>query len=143
MKTHKKAFIKVQRITGTLSRMSIQDVSRMSIIFSSDAGNVIFKCIFWWQRGGLLSFRDGEVGLISCLSEKEIPSLPSVQKKNFYVFFEKNHLSFSINRKNIIFSRKRNAIFPDDIRKIIFQWNFLERPFFQNIWTKKIWLFVE
>ena len=115
MKTHKKAFIKVQRIIGTLSRMSIQDVniifSRMSIIFSSDAGNVIFKCIFWWWRGGRLCFLDGEVGLISCLQEKEIPSLPSMQKKNFYVFFEKDHLSFSINRKTSYFREKEMPSF--------------------------------
>ena len=50
MKTFKKVFIKVQRIIETLSRMSIYNASiifsRMNIIFSSNAGNVIFRCIF-------------------------------------------------------------------------------------------------
>ena len=41
----------------------------------------------------------------------------------------------------MIFSGKRNIIFPDNTRKIIFQRDFFERPSFQNIWEKKIWLF--
>ena len=53
-------------------------------------------------------------------------------------FFEKDHLSFSVRRKNITFLIKRNATFPDDTRKIIFQCNFFKRPSFQNIWRKYI-----
>ena len=44
-----------------------------------------------------------------------------IQKISFFhVFLEKDHLSFSFQRKNIIFSRKK-TIFPDNARKIIFQ----------------------
>ena len=41
----------------------------------------------------------------------------------FHVFLEKNHVLFSIQRKNIIFSGKKNTIFPDNTRKHILQCN--------------------
>ena len=53
----------------------------------------------------------------------------------FHVFFDKDHLSFYVPRKNI-FSRKRNAFFPDEARNIMFHAIFLERTPFQNIWRK-------
>ena len=42
----------------------------------------------------------------------------------FHVFFEKDRVSFSVQRKNIIFSRKKNNISPDNTRKIIFKGSF-------------------
>ena len=54
------------------------------------------------------------------------PSLPNIQKTScFHICFEKNHLAFCNQRKNILFSRKRNAIFTGDTRKFIFQFYFL------------------
>ena len=53
----------------------------------------------------------------------------------FHVFFDKDHLSFYVPRKKI-FSRKRNAFFPDEARNIIFHAIFLERTPLQNIWRK-------
>ena len=53
-------------------------------------------------------------------------------------FFEKDHL-----KSKMILLGKRNVIFPDNTRKIIFQRDFLERPSLQNIWKNKIWLFVQ
>ena len=41
--------------------------------------------------------------------------------------WKKDHLSFSVRGKNIIFSGKTNAIFPDDRRKIMFQCNFFRK----------------
>ena len=56
----------------------------MNIIFFNDTGNVIFKCIF--SEEDHIGFFDRRV--MSYLKEKEIPSLPNIQKISyFYVFF--------------------------------------------------------
>ena len=78
-----------------------------------------------------LCFFDGRVN--SYLWEKEMPSLPNIQKISyFHVIFEKDHLLFSFRKKNIIFSEKRNAISPDDRRKIMFQGDFFEKTIFSE-----------
>ena len=78
----------------------------------------------------------------SYLYEKEIPSLRNIQKTSYYhVFFERDLLSFSVRRKYIIFSRKRNAIFPDDRRKIIFQCDFFGKTIFSEHLKKENMLF--
>ena len=57
----------------------------------------------------------------------------------FQVFFWERS-SFLLCLKNkIIFSGKRNIIFPDNTRKIIFQCDFFGKTIFSNIWKKKIW----
>ena len=48
----------------------------------------------------------------------------------FHVFLEKDYLSFSIQRNNIIFSGLKNTIFPDNTRKITFQCDFFEKTIF-------------
>ena len=64
-----------------------------------------------------------------------MPSLPTYRKHHismhlYHLSSEKCHLSFSVRKKNIIFSGKRNVIFPHDIRKIIFQCNFFGKTIF-------------
>ena len=56
----------------------------------------------------------------------------------FHVFLEKDHLPFSVQRKNIIF-------FIDQIiqERSYSSAIFLERPSFQNIWKIEIWFFVQ
>ena len=105
------------------SRMSISFflrwISSFSVIFSS-----IFpeKIIF-----GFLKERYFHI------CRKKILSSPNIQKTSYlHVFCVKDYLSFSLRRKNIIFSGKRNAIFPDDRRKIIFQCNFFRRTIFSE-----------
>ena len=56
-------------------------------------------------------------------------------RKIFFYFPSKEKISY--------FREKRNTIFPDITKKIIFEWQFLERPSFQKMWRKKIWFFVE
>ena len=58
------------------------------------------------------------------------------------IFSERSSFIFRLRCK-IIFSGRRNIIFPDNTRKIIFQHNFLERPSFQDVWEKKIWFSVQ
>ena len=58
------------------------------------------------------------------------------------VFQERSSFIFCLTCK-IIFSGKRNIIFPDNTRKIIFRRNFLERPSFQDVRKKKIWFSVQ
>ena len=62
----------------------------------------------------------------------------------FRVFFwEISSFIFRL-RCQLIFSGKRNMIFLDNTRKIIFQRSFfLEKPSFQDIWKRKIWFFVQ
>ena len=60
----------------------------------------------------------------------------------FHAFFLRKIIIFCLKNK-IIFSGKRNIIFPDDTRNIIFHCRFLERPSSQNIWKKKTWFFVQ
>ena len=42
----------------------------------------------------------------------------------FHVFFEKDHLSFSVQGLRSFFREKKKIIFPDNTRKIIFQPDF-------------------
>ena len=58
------------------------------------------------------------------------------------LFWERSSFIFGLKNK-IIFSGKRNLIFPGDARNIIFQFSFLERPSFQSTRKKKIWFFVQ
>ena len=53
------------------------------------------------------------------------------------IFEERSSFIFRLTCK-IIFSGKRDIIFPDNTRKIVFQRNFLERPSFQDVWKRKI-----
>ena len=56
-------------------------------------------------------------------------------------FLDKNHLlSFSAQRKNIIFSGKINTIFPDITKKIVFRREFPGKAIFPEH-RKKIWYF--
>ena len=62
----------------------------------------------------------------------------------FQIYFWERS-SFLLCLKNeITFSGERNIIFPDNTRKVIFQWDGkLEGPSFQNIWKKETWFFVQ
>ena len=65
--------------------------------------------------------------------DKRNTTFTNIQKTSyFYVFFDKDHLPFSVHKKSIIFSGKRNAIFPHDIRKVIFQCNFFGKTIFSE-----------
>ena len=118
METPKNFSIKVQRIIGMLCRMSFQSAniifSRMSVIFFSDAGNVIFKCIFWEKD--IFYFFNG--GVTQCLQEEEIPYFPNMQKTSkqkqgpsFLMIQERSYSS-------MVFFGK--AIFSEHLKKILY-----------------------
>ena len=75
--------------------------SSMNIIFFSDAGDVTLRCIF--LRQGIFAFLPKEGGQCrACNAYAYIQKIPY-----FRAFFDKDHLlSFSAQRKNIIFSGK-------------------------------------
>ena len=119
MKTLKKVSIKVQKIIGALSRMSIYNAniifSRMNIIFFSNAGFFGKRSsLLFWQKGNFILvgkrntiFTEHTENIIypcifwviiSYLREKEMPSFMVIQERSY-----------------------SSAIF-------------LERPSFQNIW---------
>ena len=57
----------------------------------------------------------------------------------FHVYFEKDHLSFSVQRKNIMFlGKKYHLLSSDNTRKIIFQCNFFEKTLFSKDLKKNI-----
>ena len=58
----------------------------------------------------------------------------------FQIFFEKDHVSFCVKNK-IIFSGKRNIIFPDNTRKIIFQCDFFGKTIFSKHLEKENMVF--
>ena len=51
--------------------------------------------------------------------------------RKYHVFLEKDHLSFSVQRKNITFSGK-NTIFPYNTRSVIFLCNYFEKTIFSE-----------
>ena len=102
-------------------------------------------------------FHFPSVEKISYFQEKEMPSFLMIEKISYsraifwkdhifrtfeyiifpQIFLRKIIFYFPLKNK-IIFSGKRNVIFTDDTRNIIFQCDFLERSSFQNIWKIKI-----
>ena len=70
--------------------------------------------------------------------------LEHLKKISYFQIFFWERSSFVLCLKNkIIFSGKKNIIFPDNARKIIFQYDFFGKTIFQTIWKKKIWFFVQ
>ena len=101
--------------------------SRMNIIFSVML-EISSLGVFFRKRSSLLFWQKGNFIFVG----KRNTTFTSIQKTSYFqVFFEKYHLSFSVRKKNI-FSGKRNAIFPHDIRKIIFQCNFFGKTIFSK-----------
>ena len=121
--------------------------------------NVIFPCISW--EGPPLTFCPGKKYNVF---GKKIPSFEIIQERScagtalfgktifseglkeisYFLVFSLERSSFIFRlRYKIIFLGKRNIIFPDNARKIIFQRNFLERPSFQDVWKKKLWFSVQ
>ena len=113
--------------------------SRMNIIYFGDAGDITLRCIF--SGKGHLCFvtggRGGGEGNVVLVT-------PSHIYRKYHIsthFLDKNHLlSFSAQRKNIIFSGKINTIFPDITKKIVFRREFSGKTIFPEH-LKKIWYF--
>ena len=85
--------------------------------------------VFFEKRPSLLFWRKGNFIFVG----KRNTTFINIQKTSyFHVFFAKYHPSFSVRKKNIRFSGKINAIFPHDIRKIIFQCNFFGKTIFSE-----------
>ena len=163
----------------------------MNIIFSGDAGDVTLRCIFsghlcfFSQEGNvtpvtpthiyrkyhistrflikIIFFHFPPKEKISCFLEKRNTVFPDITKKimfrreffgktifsqhlkkisYFQVFFWERS-SFLFYRKNkIILSGKRNIVFPDNTRKIIFQCDFLRKTIFSNHLEKENMVFL-
>ena len=64
-------------------------------------------------------------------------------KKNIMYFFEKDHLSFSVQGVRSYFREKEISSFAIIQERSYSSTTFLERPPFQGVWKKKIWLSVQ
>ena len=85
--------------------------------------------VFFWKRSSLLFWQKGNFIFVG----ERNTTFTNIQKTSyFHVFFEQDHLSFSVRKENIIFSGKRNAIYLYDIRKIIFQCNCFGKAMFSE-----------
>ena len=97
--------------------------SRISIIFFIDARNGILSVFF--GEDNLCYFK------ILCLRRKKRCHLYQIYRKHHISMYFLRKIIFHFPpRKNIIFSRKISAIFPDDTRKIIFWCYFLGKIIF-------------
>ena len=152
----------------------------MNIIFFGDVGDNTLRCIFsghlcfFSQEGNVTPptpthiYRKYHISMrflikiiffhfppkekISYFLEKRNTIFPDITKKIMFrreflgktifsehlkkisysqIFFEKEHVSFCVKNK-IIFSGKRNIIFPDNTRKIIFQCDFFGKTIFSK-----------
>ena len=86
-----------------------------------------YRC-FFWQKGNFIFLTFIHI-------HRKYHICMYFLRKIFFYFPSKEKISY--------FREKRNTIFPDITKKIIFEWHFLERPSFQKMWRKKIWFFVE
>ena len=101
---------------------------------------------------------------ILCFWGKKIPSFQIIQERScagaalfgktifseglkkisyFRVFFKKDHLSFSVQRVRSYFREKEISSFLIIQERSYSSAIFLERPSFQDVWKKKIWLSVQ
>ena len=104
--------------------------SRMNIIFFSVAGVYFFR-----TRLSLFSLTEGWYHIYTIYTY--------VHKITYFLaFFEKDLLSFSVERIRLYFREKEILFFLILQEKLYSRAIFLERPSYQNIWKKKIWFFV-
>ena len=93
------------------------------------------SCVFLGEDH--FCFLDRKV--ISYLQEKEIPSWPNIQKFSYFYVFYWERWSSVFHLKNKIISVKRNIIFSDNARKIVFQCEFFflgGRSSFSYFWSR-------
>ena len=147
--------MKIQRIIGNLSKISIYNFnqygifSRMNIIFFGDAGNVTFKCIYSGEDHLCLFCQKVNIVFFTFIHiyrkyhsfmylwrkiifHLEILFFQNIWRKYhifMYYFWERSPFIFHLKNK-IIFSGKRDTIFPDNTRKIIFQCDFFGKTIF-------------
>ena len=87
---------------------------------------------FWVKRNTI--FLDNRRKIISQYDFFGKTIFPEHLKKMSYlhVFLEKDNLSFSVQRKNIMFLGKKSTIFPHNTRKIIFWCGFFGKTIFSE-----------
>ena len=124
MKTPLKVLMKVQRIAGALSRMSIQNANHLQVYFCEIRPSLIFFNRGTWRY--------------VCNSRT------CTQKTScFHEFLEKGRLSLSAQGKNIMFSGKKKTSFQIIQERSYSNAIFSERPSFQDVWKKKIQISVQ
>ena len=91
---------------------------------------ITFKHIFCWERSSLIFFGRG--------AKHHVCNIYAyIQKISyFHVFLEKDHLSFFVQRNNIMFSGEKMLTFQGRQERSYPSTIFLKRPSFQNIWRK-------
>ena len=124
------------------TRMCTQKISYFHVFF--EKGHLSLPA-----QGKNIMFSGGKIPSFQIIQEISCPGaalfektifLESLKKILYFcvTFWERSSFIFRLCCK-IIFSGKRNMIFLDNTRKVIFQCNFWESPLFQDVWKKKIW----
>ena len=102
--------------------------SWMNIIFFSDAGNVTFKCIFCGRRLSFLFWQKGNILFITFIHIYRKYHISMI----FFLFFLRKIIFHCPCKEKIYFWEKRNTIFPDITKKVIFQGNFFGKTIFSE-----------
>ena len=174
MKTPVKVSMKVQRIAGVLSRVSIWNSNQLQVYFYGTGSTLIFfrrgawnisnrkyhASAYFLRRFIPLSF--SAQGKNTMFLGKKIPPFQIVQERScpgaillektifsehlkkisyFCVFFLRKTIFYFSSGGKIIFSGKRNVIFPDNTRKIKFQRYFFGKTIFSGCLEKENMVF--
>ena len=172
MKTPVKVSVKVQRITGALSRMSIEGVNHLQVYFCGIRSALIFFGREAWghvrntctctqkisyfhvshfpSKEKVSCFRE-KILCFQIIQERSCPGVLLFEKIIFsehwkkisVYFFQKDHLSFSAWVVISYFREKEISYFPTIQERSYFRAIFLERPSFQDVCKKKIWCSVQ
>ena len=140
MKDH----IPVQFFRKTIFSEYLKKISYFHVFFwerSSFIFRLKNKMIFWGKRNIIFPDNTRKIIFQCKFFGKTIFSEHLKNISYFHVFFwERSSFIFRL-KNNIIFSGKRNIIFPDDTRKIIFQCDFFGKTIFSEHLEKENMVF--
>ena len=126
-----KISVKVQRIPGALSRVSIQNFNHLQVYFCGIIPPLTFFDRGAWPQVCNTCTCTQKVSYFHVIPEEGGLSLSTQEKSIMFSGGKKSSFIFRLRCK-IIFSGKRNIIFSDNTRKIMFQQDFVVKTIFSG-----------
>ena len=169
MKTLAIASMKVQRFAAAFPGMSVYSINHLQVYFCGIRPSLIFFDRGMWRhvcfhvspRKGHLSLSSRGKNIMFSGKNTIFPDntrkmlcqggpfgkaifSESLKKISYFrLFFERDHLSFSVQVARSYFQEKEILSFPIIQERSYSSGNFLERPSFQDVWKNKIWFSVQ